>query len=219
MIRQAVETMLQTVFLLVVVPLLGTSQQQQTPTQQPTPPAKPAPAPEPYVSPPPVETPPAFTDPELLNIQERMFRGEDAIETRFLEREEALRRKERAKEDRFLQDSRDFYNRAWSLSHYRYADMSQRWARRAVDEEARELEKRLDGMIRFLLDGRRFRASTTFTDEPLHRKVAALSILANRILAKLDGFLSEDVVDVATFEELVQELIVAKGLCSELRGS
>ncbi len=139
------------------------------------------------------------------------------VELDFMAREFAMRRKELAKEQSFLKDAAEFERLAQDLATYRYAPSSVSWASTAVKERALQLGEKVDLMIRFLTDDQRYEVSTRFENEGLDVKLSALAALTDRIEFRLEAMVASDVVDVSGFQQLVQDLVIVKGLCAELR--
>ena len=115
----------------------------------------------------------------------------------------------------FLDDSNEFLRRVREISFYQYAP-PEKWATEAVEKQARELETRVDNIIRFLLGERRTRVTTQLRDRSFNTKLAALSALSERIEFRIEEFVSSDVVDVSKFQQLIGALVIAKSLCWEL---
>ena len=151
----------------------------------------------------------------LYSISDVVDRTMVGLEIEFLSRELVMRRKELAREASFLDDSKQFHRMVREIAVYRYAP-PEKWAIEAVEQQAGKLEEKVDHMIRFLLGERRSRVSTQLKDRGFATKVAALVFLSERIEYRIDETVTEDVVDVATFQRLIEDLVIAKSLSWEL---
>ena len=147
----------------------------------------------------------------LYSISDVVDRTMVGLEIEFLSRELAMRRKELAREASFLDDSKQFQRMVREIAVYRYAP-PENWAIEEVERQAGKLEEKVDGMIRFLLGERRSRLSTQLKDRGFATKVAALVAVSERIEYRIDEFVAEDVVDVAMFQRLIEDLVIAKSL-------
>ena len=54
----------------------------------------------------------------------------------------------------FASDMSEFLGMSEEISHYRFATMSEPWAVKSVEKRSKDLQKRVEAILRFLLDGR-----------------------------------------------------------------
>jgi hypothetical protein len=119
----------------------------------------------------------------------------------------------------FASDMSEFLSIAEEISHYRFAPMSERWAVKGIEKRSKDLQKRADAILRFLLDGPsdELGAAPLFTDLTMDGKVAGLNSRVSEIRPKIVQVLVGDTIDVDLYQEVVQELTEIKALTQALR--
>jgi len=87
----------------------------------------------------------------------------------------------------FASDMSKFLGMAEDISHYRFAPMSEPWAVKSVEKRSKDLQKRVEAILRFLLDGRPDPpgAITLFTDLTMDGKVADLNSRLTNVRPKI----------------------------------
>ena len=119
----------------------------------------------------------------------------------------------------FASDMSEFLGMAEEISHYRFAPMSKPWAVKSVEKRSKDLQKRVETILRFLLDGSPANLGTTplFTDLTMDGKVADLNSRLTNVRPKIVQVLVGDTIHVDLYQEVVQELTEIKALTQALR--
>ncbi len=119
----------------------------------------------------------------------------------------------------FASDMTEFLRMAEEISHYRFAPMSERWAVKGIEKRSKDLEKRVDAILRFLLDGRsdELGSAPLFTNLTMDGKVADLNSRFSNIRPKIVKVLVGDTIDVDLYQDVVQELTEIKALSQAFR--
>ena len=119
----------------------------------------------------------------------------------------------------FASDISEFLGMAEEISHYRFAPMSEPWAVKSVEKRSKDLQKRVEAILRFLLDGSPDHLGTTplFTDLTMDGKVADLNSRLTNVRPKIVQVLVGDTIHVDLYQEVVQELTEIKALTQALR--
>ena len=118
----------------------------------------------------------------------------------------------------FLEPVSEFLKLAEKISHYRFAPMSEPWAVKSIEKRSKDLQKRVEAILRFLLDGRPYHLGATPSfDLTMDGKVADLNARISEIRPKIVQVLVGDTLDVDLYQEVVQELTEIKALTQALR--
>ena len=119
----------------------------------------------------------------------------------------------------FASDMSEFLKLAEEISHYRFAPMSEPWAVKSIEKRSKDLQKRVEAILRFLRDGRldHLGATPSFTDLTMDGKVADLNSRISEISPKIVQVLVGDTLDVDLYQEVVQELTEIKALTQAVR--
>ena len=119
----------------------------------------------------------------------------------------------------FVKHVSEFLKLAEEISHYRFAPMSEPWAVKSIEKRSKDLQKRVEAILRFLLDGRldHLGATPSFTDLTMDGKVADLNSRISKIRPKIVQVLVGDTLDVDLYQEVVQKLTEIKALTQAVR--
>ncbi len=118
----------------------------------------------------------------------------------------------------FLEPVSEFLKLAEKISHYRFAPMSEPWAVKSIEKRSKDLQKRVEAILRFLLDGRPYHLGATPSfDLTMDGKVADLNARISEIRPKIVQVLVGDTLDVDLYQEVVEELTEIKALTQALR--
>ena len=118
----------------------------------------------------------------------------------------------------FASDMTEFLRMAEEIFHYRLAPMSEPWAVKSVEKRSKDLQKRVEAILRFLLDGRPYHLGATPSfDLTMDGKVADLNARISEIRPKIVQVLVGDTLDVDLYQEVVEELTEIKALTQALR--
>ncbi len=119
----------------------------------------------------------------------------------------------------FASDMTEFLRMAEEISHYRLAPMSEPWAVKGIEKRSKDLQKRVEAILRFLLDGHpdELRAAPLFADLTMDGKVAALNSRFSNVRPKIVEVLVGDIIDVDLYQQVVQELTEIKALAQAVR--
>ena len=119
----------------------------------------------------------------------------------------------------FIKQVSEFLKLAEDVSHYRFAPMSEPWAVKSIEKPSKDLQKRVEAILRFLLDGSpdHLGATPLFTDLTMDGKVADLSSRISGIRPKIIQVSVGDTLDVDLYQEVVQELTEIKALTQAVR--